>query len=344
MDYEFKSNLYDVAFSPQDYLSSDIVLAGENYLASSADVGSNFAQEVLNLVNVERANAGLSSLSLSSTLMDGAAIRANEITTYFSHTRPDGTSCSTVVEDTYPSYHIAENIAAGYTSTEEVVNGWMNSTGHRANILGKSHTELGVGFYYDPNSYYQYHWVQLFGNPIRLPKDPEEGISYIGYSMDNVTLKVGSKVTAEIWADIYTEDGGIYAVDARDNPNNLILAGTYSNSNTIYGGSGSSSLWGGTGNFDDTLVGGSGAEMFWYGKYDGNDIITNANSSDIINLYDVDLSQITAADVYTDQVVIRFNTGTALVVKDTEQVTPTFQLGGGGNYNYNRNNGQWQNA
>ena len=84
--------------------------------------------------------------------------------------------------------------------------------------------------------------------------------------------------------------------------------------------------------------------MFWYGKSEGNDVITNANSSDIINLYDVDLSQITAADVYTDQIVVRFNTGTALVVKDTEQVTPTFQLGGGGNYNYNRNNGQLQNA
>ena len=71
MDYEVKANLdYGVEFYPKDYLSNDIVPAGENYLASSADVGSNYAQEVLDLVNSERANVGLSALSLSSTLMD----------------------------------------------------------------------------------------------------------------------------------------------------------------------------------------------------------------------------------------------------------------------------------
>ena len=328
-------------YEMQPNLDCDVIFSSENYLASSADIGNNYAQEVLDLVNAERANIGESPVSLSSALMNFAEIRANEIETYFSHTRPDGTYYYSIIDDTYPSSYVGENIAAGVSSPEEVMELWMNSQGHRANILRKSHTELGVGFYYDPNSYYKYYWVQHFANPIHLPKDSEEGISYIGYSMDNVTLKVGSKVTAEIWADIYTEDGGIYAVDARDNPNDLILVGTYSNSNTIYGGTGNSSLWGGEGNIDDTLVGGTGAEMFWYGKYDGYDIITGADSSDIVNLYDVSLDEITTADVYSDQIVVRFNTGTALVIQDSAQITPTFQLIGG-RYNYNRSSGQWQ--
>ena len=345
MDYEIKSNLnYDAEFSTQDYLSKDIVLAEENYLASSADVGSNYAQEVLTLVNEERAKVGASPVSLSSVLMNFAAVRANEIETYFSHTRPDGTYYYSIIDDTYSSTYVGENIGAGVSSAEEVMELWMNSTGHRANILRKSHTELGVGFHYDSNSEYKYYWVQHFANPLLMPKNSDEGISYIGFSMDQVTLKVGSKVTAEIWADIYTDDGGIEAVDARDNPNDLILAGTYSNSNTIYGGSGNSSLWGGYNNIDDTLVGGSGSEMFWYGKYEGYDVISNADSSDIVNLYDVSLNDIAVADTFADQIVIRFNTGTALVIKDTENVTPAFQLGGGGRYKYNRDSGQWQSA
>ena len=140
-----------------------------------------------------------------------------------------------------------------------------------------------------------------------------------------------------------TDSADVGSNYAQDNPNALILAGT-SNSNTIYGGSGNSSLWGGYNSVDDTLVGGAGAEMFWYGKYDGYDVVSNANSSDVVNLYDVNLSEITAADVTAGQVVLRFNTGTALVVKDSDNVTPTFQLGGGGRYNYNRSSGQWQNV
>ena len=343
MNYEVKTNFdYDAEISTQDYLSNDIVLAGENHLASSADVGSDFAQEILNSVNAERANVGLSALSLSSTLMNGAATRANELTTYYSHTRPDGTNCSTVVEDTYPSYYIGENIAAGQESTAEVMNGWMNSTGHRANILRPSYSELGVGFYYDPDSYYKYHWVQLFGNPYVSPKNSDEGFTFIGSSDSQVTLKVGSNFNAEVWAENISDIYNVVAVNAVDNPNNLILAGN-SISNVIYDGAGNSSLWGGNGNVDDTLVGSSGAEMFWYGKYDGYDVITNADSSDVVNLYDVNLSEITAANVSASQVVIRFNTGTALVINDSNNVTPTFQLGGGGRYNYNRNSGQWQN-
>lgn len=305
----------------------------------SSDLENNYAQQILDLVNAERANAGLFSLSLSSTLMEGAAIRANEITNYFSHTRPDGTSCFTVIEDTYPSPYNGENIAAGYPTAQDVMNGWMNSTGHRENILRSSYSELGVGLAYDENS--GYNWVQLFGNPYLFSKDSDEGFSLYYYNGSQLVLEVGNKFQGEVWTETFTDQYIVDVVDATNNYNDLILAGN-SVSNAIFDGAGNSSLWGGDSNVDDTLVGGSGAEMFWYGKYEGYDNIFNADSSDIVNLYDANLSEITAAEISDSQVVVRFNTGTALVIYDNDSVTPTFQLGDGVRCKYNRDIGQWQ--
>ena len=330
---------YRADFSTQNYLATDIVLANENYLATSADVGNDYAQEILDLVNFYRNQEGLSSLTLSSTLNYGAYIRANETTEYYSHTRPDGTSCFTVLDDLGYSYSTAaENIAAGQTSAEDGMDDWMNSAGHRANILNKNVTELGVGFAYDSDSYYQYYWTQLFAKPLNENSNGDDSLYIVGTS----TLSVGSAFDGEVWLDTIT-DYYITDIDARGNSHDLILVGDTKN-NLIYDGNGNSSLWGGEGNIDDTLVGGIGAEMFWYGKYDGYDVVSNADSSDVVYLYDANLSEITAADVSTSQAVIRFNTGTALVVKDEGNVTPTFQLGGGGRYNYNRSSGQWQNV
>ena len=60
---------------------------------------------------------------------------------------------------------MGENIAAGYMTPKEVVEGWMNSTGHRENILSPKFTEIGVGCYENKNLEYKAYWVQLFGNP-----------------------------------------------------------------------------------------------------------------------------------------------------------------------------------
>ena len=319
--------------------------AQENYLMSSADALDNYAQDVLNLVNEERAKVGLRLLTLSSTLMDGAAVRAKEAVTYFSHTRPDGTDCFTVVEDTYPSYCLAENLAAGSTTPEKVVEGWMNSEGHRANILSKQNSELGVGLVYDENSYYKYYWVQLFGNPLISAKDPDAGVTYMyNYEGTQMTLEIGSKVTAEIWADSLNETFTIDAISAKDNPNALILAGTYSNSNTIYGGAGNSSLWGGLNNFNDTLVGGTGSEMFWYGKNDGSDVIQGASVNDTVNLYDINLDAITEVNISSNQIFARFDTGLTLTINDGGGLTPTYQLADSSKYKYNHDSGEWVNA
>ena len=115
----------------------------------------DMAWEVLDIVNRERAANGLSPLTMDKGLMQTAQLRATEISDVYSHTRPDGTSCGTA----FPSGQNAmgENIAMGQRTPEEVVNGWMNSEGHRANILNNTFTQIGVG--YVENGHY---WTQMF--------------------------------------------------------------------------------------------------------------------------------------------------------------------------------------
>lgn len=123
---------------------------------------SSYATDVLAIVNSERAAVGLPALEWDSTLAACADIRAHEIAESFSHTRPNGTSCFTAMSEAGYSYRTAgENIAAGYRTPSEVMNGWMNSTGHRANILKENFGKLGVGVYND-NGYI--NWVQMFSN------------------------------------------------------------------------------------------------------------------------------------------------------------------------------------
>lgn len=120
------------------------------------------AERILELVNEERAKAGLNALTLNTELSKMSEARAREIAVLFSHTRPDGSSWSTALQEYNISYiAAAENIAAGYATPEAVVQGWMNSAGHRANILNPEYTEMGLGYYTD-SSVYQYYWAQNF--------------------------------------------------------------------------------------------------------------------------------------------------------------------------------------
>lgn len=128
--------------------------------ASNAYAAENFAVEVLNLVNAERAKVGVAPLRLADDLQDAAAIRAREIVEYFSHTRPDGSDCFTVMQRKGRTW--GENIAAGYGTAYETVDQWMNSQGHRENILNPNFRELGVGYAYEDYSTYHHYWVQLF--------------------------------------------------------------------------------------------------------------------------------------------------------------------------------------
>ncbi len=127
--------------------------------AASSDAGfqAAFENEVVRLVNEERAKQGLSALSVSTELRDTARLRSQEIVRSFSHTRPDGSSCFTAFPDWNGTK--AENIAAGYATPAKVMEGWMNSEGHRKNILTPGLRYIGVGCYESGGRYY---WAQAF--------------------------------------------------------------------------------------------------------------------------------------------------------------------------------------
>ncbi len=115
--------------------------------AQSAAVPSLSAteREILALINEERARQSLAPLSASTTLQAASDLRAQELFASFSHTRPNGQSCFTALSDAGVSYRSAgENIALGYADAPSVVTAWMNSEGHRANILNASFVHVGV--------------------------------------------------------------------------------------------------------------------------------------------------------------------------------------------------------
>lgn len=121
----------------------------------------SYAEQVVDLVNKERAKAGLSALALDENIMAAANVRAKEIKQQFSHTRPNGSSFSSALNEQGVSFRgSGENIAWGQKTPEQVMEGWMNSEGHRANILNKNFKNIGVGYYQDENGLN--HWVQLF--------------------------------------------------------------------------------------------------------------------------------------------------------------------------------------
>lgn len=115
----------------------------------------DYAKQVVTLVNQERAKSGLSPVTIDAELTQAAMRRAAETALDFNHTRPNGESCFTVSDKAS-----AENIAAGTSTPTAVMGQWMNSAGHRANILGSGYSSIGVGCFKVGATTY---WVQLFG-------------------------------------------------------------------------------------------------------------------------------------------------------------------------------------
>lgn len=118
-----------------------------------------FRNEVIRLVNVERANNGLSPLTAKPELMEYAQLRSGELVELFEHTRPNGESALTYVMALDNVCTSGENIAWGQSSPESVMRAWMNSPGHRSNILSESFTAIGVGCCESGGTL---HWVQVF--------------------------------------------------------------------------------------------------------------------------------------------------------------------------------------
>ncbi|MEZ3422510.1 MAG: fibronectin type III domain-containing protein [Lachnospiraceae bacterium] len=120
----------------------------------------DFANDVLALVNQTRAEKGVAPLKFDESLLETAMQRAAELSLYYSHTRPDGSDCFTA--SSHAATRRSENIAIGYNTPDKVMNGWINSPGHYANIMDAEVTSIGIGCFI--NSEGIYNWVQFFDN------------------------------------------------------------------------------------------------------------------------------------------------------------------------------------
>lgn len=126
---------------------------------------AEFKAAVLRLVNEERKKAELPALESLDKLNEMADVRAKESASSFSHTRPDGTRCFTVFADFSLKYRAAgENLAYGFQTPEGVVAAWMASPAHKANILDKDFTYLGIGYFPKDNG--KIYCSQLFYTPL----------------------------------------------------------------------------------------------------------------------------------------------------------------------------------
>lgn len=146
----------------EQYISGDKTENEEDKEESIKPV-SGKAAEVISLTNSQRKNAGLSNLKENIQLSKLAQLKAEDMAKngYFSHNSPTYGSAFDMLKTFGISYRTAgENIAKGQKTAQSVMNGWMGSSGHRANILNSSYSEIGVGYASDAKG--NTFWVQIF--------------------------------------------------------------------------------------------------------------------------------------------------------------------------------------
>lgn len=133
---------------------------GAGQTALDAAAREVYALEAVRRTNAQRAENGLPALRVDRQLMSAADQRVAELPDNFSHTRPDGQSASSWVQEITGAVAAGENIAMGQTSPQGAVAGWMESSGHRENILSGNYTRVGVSCHEAADG--TIYWVQLF--------------------------------------------------------------------------------------------------------------------------------------------------------------------------------------
>lgn len=126
---------------------------------------SSYEQKVAELVNVEREKAGLPALKLDTSISNVARLKSKDMAdnNYFAHQSPTYGSAGNMLSQYGIKWSAwGENIASGQRTPEAVVSAWMNSSGHRANILSSNYSKIGVG--YVTNSNGTPYWTQMFTN------------------------------------------------------------------------------------------------------------------------------------------------------------------------------------
>ena len=157
----YKVGLSEMIASNPQIKNPDLIYPGDKITVPLPDASvSSFEEEVIRLVNDIRKQNGLSELRSNWELSRVARYKSKDMSEkkYFSHTSPTYGSPFEMISAFGISYRAAgENIAVGYKTPEAVVDAWMNSSGHRANILNKSFTAIGVGYVSDGS-----YWTQMF--------------------------------------------------------------------------------------------------------------------------------------------------------------------------------------
>ncbi|MBR2810844.1 MAG: Ig-like domain-containing protein, partial [Solobacterium sp.] len=153
---------------PEDDIELPIIPADpprKSYMTVTGTVDYDYANEVLKLVNEERQKVSAQPLVMDTKLLEGAMIRSGDISIFDEHKRPDGTSWNSLAQLRGAS---AENIAYGYSTPAAVVNAWMNSEGHKANILNADYKAIGIGCFKvtSVSGADHYYWVQNFARTV----------------------------------------------------------------------------------------------------------------------------------------------------------------------------------
>ena len=141
--------------------------------ADPIECDANPRQAVLELVNAERTGQGLEPLVLDVRLWASAQAHTLDMTSgdFLSHTGSDGSSPGDrITAAGYPWTGWSENVAAGQTTAEAVVQAWMNSPGHRDNILRESSEHVGIGYGFDAGTTYGHYWTMNFGASASPPE------------------------------------------------------------------------------------------------------------------------------------------------------------------------------
>lgn len=132
----------------------------------------NLIYRIVELTNAQRRSSGLPELRFNPVLAAAAQKHSADMALedFFSHKSPNGSNASQRAQALgYPSAFVGENIAAGRSTPEDAFAGWMNSEGHRNNILNPNYQEIGVGYYFLANdtgdTNYKHYWTQCFGKP-----------------------------------------------------------------------------------------------------------------------------------------------------------------------------------
>ena len=154
----------------------------------------DYAYEVLERTNAERAKKGKSALVMDKTLLQASMLRAAECAVKFDHLRPNGTDCFTICDKIY-----AENLAYGQESPKEVVGDWVKSSGHRTNLLNSKYKSIGIGcFEYNDTLY----WVQSYGKV----KGTDYGEPDTGETVYQIALSKSAKTKVLSGASVAPND------------------------------------------------------------------------------------------------------------------------------------------